>query len=113
MHLTRLPKNQQISDKEALPSKILSKEEYITQLFALLDISEFADKAWEVLMFLPTHPKFYAKLTQFEEKPSWSSLLPYNSAHTLLYFLQIIYSLIKPTAVSSFTNSVKFNVLIT
>ena len=88
----------QLDQPDLLPSRILSKE---LIFFDLLRVPVLADKAWDLLMLLPTHTQYLAAFTEFPDQVNWATQLPSDSTHLLLYSLQVIYSLIKPQNLDS------------
>ncbi|KAL6057498.1 USP domain-containing protein [Balamuthia mandrillaris] len=85
------------TDKNALPSTILSKQEYFELLFGLLNIDNASDigmMVWELLMSLPTNSNVLHAIETFQDgaqpQPKWDDLLDPLSTFKLLYSLQIV-----------------------
>jgi hypothetical protein len=89
------------------PSLILSSPAYFTQLFGLLSLKRngrdrWAERAWSLLMRLPTDGRILQQLRGIANMPTppsssdakWDELLPSNNIHRLHYSLQIVGSIL-------------------
>lgn len=100
---------QEEADKRALPSSILSKQQYFEQIFQLLALGgNSAQLAWDLLMMLPTNQKMLTALADIrtgDAQLNWEELLNRSSTFNLLYTLQIVQALMQPTEDSAEKNA--------
>ncbi|KAJ4461551.1 putative ubiquitin hydrolase [Paratrimastix pyriformis] len=94
-----------IPDEESLyyPNSILDAQHYFDQLFGLLNLgSSFAQKAWELLMRMPTNTKMLHTIENIQTQVAdWNEILDHRSIFRLTYALQVVDTLVPDDQIRS------------